>query len=306
MRRRLLSLLVIFSFVAASPASAGLAQKPKKPPKKSTATKTAAGQSTSAVWSNTTKTVSQKGTKGKYTKPPTANETAAKAKVNPCPTGEFDREVFPGGAPQDLGEKGDWAFRASRCSPQDGWVNNWVCVARCPVGTPTYVQPQKPSWDEVRGSLYAGVPTPEMRFAPPVEENDNAAAIVGKRLYVNLAPESFTEFAVTTSDATGYWYATAHMEPVSFQFGTADDYSDDCPGPGTSGRTAQGRAMNDANGCYIIINNKPASGILTVQTITTWRVTITSNNNLVPQFDDLQTSSTFDVPVKQIQSIRVN
>jgi hypothetical protein len=256
-----------------------------------------------AVWANWSSTKGTKGTGPKQQKPPTDAELVATKWVNPCPTGEYGREIVAGYTPQDLGEKGIWAYRAHRCSPTDGWQTGFVCIERCPPGTPTYIEPQPPSWSVVRADLFQYAPDPQMQFAPPVETDPTIGAIVGKRLYVNLTEASFTPFEVTSYDTTGKFFARAYFQPVSFKFGSSEDNSDTCDGPGVSGRTAPGRQQLDADGCWILINTRPPTSHTTIRAVTTWRVTLSSNNPNVPLTDTTQTTNTFSVHIKELQAV---
>ncbi len=255
------------------------------------------------MWATSSSTSGAKGTSGSKQHPPSEGEIAATKWVNPCPTGESGIERIPGYQPNDEGERGIWAMRSSRCSPTDGWVLQYVCIERCPEGTPTYIPPTPPSWASVRAELFQYATQPEMQFAPPVETNPDAAAIVGKRLYVNLTPASFTAFEKTSVDTSGKFFARAYFHPVSFKFASPEDTSDACDGPGVSGRTAQGRQKLDAAGCWILINTRPANSYVTIRAVTTWRVTLVSNNPNVPLNDTTQTTATFQVHVKELQAV---
>jgi hypothetical protein len=257
------------------------------------------------TWAGSTETTYKPGTQGHKSKSAEGAELVATNWVNPCPNGESGVEIVAGYQPQDLGEKGIWAYRASRCDPNSGWVTAFVCIYNCPAGTPTYIPPTPPSWAVVRAQLFQYAPDPQMQFAPPVETNANIGAIVGKRLYVNLATDSYKAFEVTSYDTSGKFFARAYFHPVAFRFFNDDDSSNWCDGPGPSGRNPAGRTELDRTGCFILINKRPPDSHTTVRAVTSWRITIVSNNPNVPKTDTGQTTNTFNVHVKELQAVIV-
>jgi hypothetical protein len=144
-------------------------------------------------------------------------------------------------------------------------------------------------------------------FVPPVDKGNKITAIVGKRLYVNLTTSSFEEKDGTSTWGDGYWYVSVLMEPnsYSYSFTDGDQSTGTCTANDASARTREGRRVLDAQGCSIVINGKPANGLLPVTITSKWTAYITTNIPGVPRSTGLQSSTVYPVPVNQIQSIIV-
>jgi hypothetical protein len=243
------------------------------------------------------------GKPGTQSKPPSAKRKAILAKTNPCPASAVNS---PEGRYIDAGEQGIGMYQPYQCNPQTGWTLRFVCYERCPEGTPPpFVPPAPPSLDELYISLYRSIPAPDPLFAPPVDTGNNIAAVVGKRLYVNLTPATFEDKEGDYEWGNGYWYATFLLEPNNYQFTDGDTTTGLCTANDASARTRQGRNTLDQQNCSLIINTKPASGILPVTITSHWTATIVTNVPFFPQTLQLQSQTTYPVPIKQVQSIIV-
>jgi hypothetical protein len=255
-------------------------------------------QSPDVVGGSGTISTGQPGNPGK---PPSVKRKAILAKTNPCSNSTVNS---PEGRYIDAGEQGIGMYQPYQCNPQTGWVTRFVCYERCPEGTPPpFVPPAPPTLDELYISLYRAVPAPDPLFAPPVDQGNNIAAIVGKRLYVNLIPNTFEEKEGEYSWGDGYWYATFLIEPNHYQFTDGTATTGLCTANDASARTSEGRKILDEQNCSLVINNKPPSGTLPVTITSNWSATIVTNVPFFPQTTQLNTQTTYDVPVKQIQPI---
>ncbi len=234
-------------------------------------------------------------------KPPSAKRKALLTKTNPCPD---PGQLSPNGNYIDAGEQGIGMYFPYQCNPNTGWTLQFVCYQRCPEGTPPpFVPPTPPSLDELYISLWRSIPAPDPLFAPPVDKGNNIAAIVGKRLYVNLANSTFEDKDGNYEWGNGYWYATVLIEPNNYTFTDGQTTSGECTTNDASARTNPGRKILDAQNCSLVVNTKPPSGKLPVTITSHWTATIVTNVPFFPQTTQLQTQTTYPVPVKQIQSI---
>jgi hypothetical protein len=206
----------------------------------------------------------------------------------------------------DAGKQGIGMYQPYKCNPESGWVLRFVCYQRCPEGSPAvFVPPAPPSLEDVYIALHRSIPAPDPLFAPPVDKENKITAIVGKRLYVNLTTSSFEEKDGTSTWGDGYWYVSVLMEPNSYSFTDGDQSTGTCTANDASARTREGRRVLDAQGCSIVINDKPANGLLPVTITSKWTAYITTNIPGVPRSTGLQSSTVYPVQVNQIQSIIV-
>jgi hypothetical protein len=215
----------------------------------------------------------------------------------------------------DAGEQGIGMYQPFQCNPDAGWQLIFVCYQRCPAGTPDlYVPPTPPQLWEIYDSIHRGAPMPDPRFAPPVELGGNIKAIVGKRLYINLTENSFSEkdgtynwdYNGNQTSNQGFWYARILYVPVNFEYTVAGQKIGPCPGPGASGRTEAGRAALDALDCSVIINDRPESGILPVTITTNWRVIVNTNIPNMARTVFETGVATFDIPIKELQVVLID
>jgi hypothetical protein len=226
------------------------------------------------------------GKPGTTGKPPSAKRKAILTKTNPCKNSAVNS---PEGRYIDGGKEGIGMYQPYQCNPQTGWVLRFVCYERCPEGTPKpFVPPAPPTVDQLYISLYRSIPAPNPLFAPPVDQGNNIAAIVGKRLYVNLTTNTFETKEGDYSWSDGYWYATFLIEPNHYQFTDGTTTTGLCTTNDASARTSEGRKTLDEQNCSLVINNKPPNG---------------TNVPFFPQTTQLNTQTTYPVPIKQIQSI---
>jgi hypothetical protein len=238
-------------------------------------------------------------------------EKRASAWVDPCPASSV---LSPGGQMVDEGERGIGLNQPFQCDPDSGWQTIFVCYQRCPSGVPdVYIPPTPPQLWEIYAAIHRDAPLPGPLFAPPVERGGGIKAVVGKRLYINLTPDSFSEkdgnYSWDTTGAItirGFWYARILYVPVNFEY-TVDELTiGPCPGPGASGTTAAGRTALDSLKCSAVINNRPDSGVLPVTITTHWRVIVNTNVPNMARVVYERSSATFDVPVKELQAVLIN
>jgi hypothetical protein len=240
------------------------------------------------------------GSSGK-SKPPSQKVKAAAARVNRCPVSAVNA---PEGRFIDGGAEGIGMYQAHQCNPETGWVTRFVCYERCPEGVVKgFTPPPAPSLEELYIAIHRSIPAPDPLFAPPVDKGNGIAAIVGKRLYVNLSTSSFEEKDGSYDWGGGYWYATVVLEPTSYSFTDGTQGAAACTANAASARTIEGRKVLDAQGCSIVINNKPPGGRLPVTITSKWTAYITSNIPNAPASTGLQSSTVYPVLVNEVQSI---
>jgi hypothetical protein len=234
-------------------------------------------------------------------KPASARETSAKARVNPCPLSGYGS---PNGTLIDNGPQGKGYYQTYTCSKETGWVSVFVCVLDCPEGAvQPFIPPTPPSLEEVYISIHRVIPTPDLRFAPPIENGGKIAAVVGKRLYATLTQNTFEEKDGAYSWDNGYWYADILMVPDNYTFTDGNQTSGKCTDSVANIRTAQGRKAMDQQHCFIVINNRPANSKLPVTVTTHWHAIVTTNIPGVAQFQPLENAITYQVPVKELQAV---
>jgi hypothetical protein len=238
-------------------------------------------------------------------------EKEAIAWVDPCPASSVNA---PEGKLIDAGEAGIGMYQNFECNPGSGWTTIFVCSQRCPEGAVReFIPPVPPAVWRVIASLRKSAPLPDPKFAPPVELGGGRAAIVGKRLYVNLTEASFSEtdrvyFWNTEGDLIikGYWYARVLFVPVDYEFAGAGATAGPCTGPGLSGRTLEGRQAQDAQKCSLIINDRPPSGVMTVKVKTNWRAIVVTNIPGMSRTVLLDSEIEVPIPVKELQVVVVD
>jgi hypothetical protein len=190
-------------------------------------------------------------------KPASAREVAAKARVNPCPLSSYGS---PNGTLIDEGAKGKGYYQTFACSQESGWVSVFVCYQDCPPdAVKPFIPPTPPSFEEIYISIHRVIPTPELRFAPPIENGGKIAAVVGKRLYVTLTQNTFEEKDGFYSWGNGFWYVNILMVPDSYSFTDGNQTSGKCTDSVANIRTPAARKMLDQQRCYIVINNRPVT-----------------------------------------------
>jgi hypothetical protein len=226
--------------------------------------------------------------------------SVAKARKDPCPVSGY------GGLPtEDKGDEGVWGQVAVSCSGT-GWTLEYRCIAHCPPGTAVAPPPPvPPSFAEVIDTIRRHAPVPTPQFAPPVERGGGVAAVVGKRLYVNVTPASTKPRSGRYEWSGGFWYVDVLYEPGDLYFELGEDTAGACPIDSPSGRTAAGRAVNDANDCFLVVNERPAGSSAPVTVTTTWTVITTTNipGNFAPF--PVAAETVVDVPIKELQAVIV-
>jgi hypothetical protein len=72
-----------------------------------------------------------------------------------------------------------------------------------------------------------------------------------------------------------------------------------CPTDSPSGRTAAGRAVNDGNDCFLLVNERPASSKSPVMVTTTWTLITTTDipGDFAPFVEAAET--VVEVPIKK-------
>jgi hypothetical protein len=236
-------------------------------------------------------------------KRPSPKVQAAVARVNRCPVSAVNA---PEGQMIDGGAEGIGMYQAYQCNPETGWVTRFVCMQRCPAGKGGgFVPPPPPSLEELYISMHRSIPAPDPLFAPPVDKGNGIAAIVGKRLYVNLSTSSFEEKDGSYSWGGGYWYALVVIAPTSYSFTDGTQSTGACTANEASARTSEGRQALDAQNCSIVINRKPVGAKLPVTVTSKWTAYITTNIPGVPAETGLQSTIVYPVPVNEVQPIIV-
>jgi hypothetical protein len=224
----------------------------------------------------------------------------ARRRVDPCPVSGYS------GLPtEDRGADGVWGQVPVSCSGT-GWTLQYRCVARCPPGTPPAPPPPAPpSYQEVIDTIHRHAPVPSAQFAPPVELGGGVAAVVGKRLYVNVTPESVRPRSGRYEWSGGFWYVDVLYEPDSLYFEFEDQVAGACPVDSPSGRTRAGRDVNDENDCFVVVNERPVGSKSPVTITTTWTVITTTNipGNFAPFPAAAET--VYEVPIKELQAVIV-
>jgi hypothetical protein len=228
---------------------------------------------------------------------PSAEEQNRSGWVNPCPV---DLVRSPATL-VDRGPLGKGYYQPVQCDLDVGWTTRWVCLVDCPSGTPDTIEiPQPPSWEEIYLSITRAVPTPRPQFAPPLHRDPSLAAIVGKRLYMTLSPTTFTETDGSYSDQTGLWKVRILFVPVSYNFTGQGQTSSSCTltvAPDSAAR----RKQLDGAGCFIVLTKH--SGPTPITITSKWRAVINTNIPNIPRVVPLETTTTYDINVKQLQAV---
>jgi hypothetical protein len=234
-------------------------------------------------------------------KPPSNNEVTATNWVNPCP--QPQQRMYTSSYTREDGQYGYWV--KWKCDLTSGWEGRWICRENCPAGKPDEdpgeVPP--PGYPAIFAWISGRLRAPDPRFAPPAHRGRNLGPVVGKRLYVYLTPESFSEEAVETTFGGGYWPVRALIVPVGYRFRVGSESSAICTNTTNLANTAAGRKQLDAEGCSVIVTERDKDKTIRVSVVSYFRVILSTNDDSINRTIPLSSSVTFRIPVRQIQAV---